>query len=297
MDSYGLPRPRDVHPSSNLESQDGFNKLVAIAGDTSEHPSPGATQPQTITPETLQNRTLRRAKNLKALERVPFVDPTNDDSSEAGGPLAHRSAKVRRLVEALMEAHDGSTDDGSTNDGSTDESSTEEGSTDDDMSLAYREVKRLAVHPLVQALKRTRAIGWGNVGLLGSVRVLGIDLTDDVPRARLGWECPAVYPTSLTLACDDPQFTVKDGRWRTNCGRTLSTRIGVIRSIVAVVVRPSNGYPASFRLKRDKRLRCLTGRYGEDGTGNILLDAREMKAMIQLDWGDVGLVNFIWSPE
>ncbi|KAG7284855.1 hypothetical protein NEMBOFW57_009470 [Staphylotrichum longicolle] len=222
-----------------------------------EAPSPGATQPQMIAPETLQNRTLRRAKNLKALERVPVIDLTNDDSSDDGGPLAHRSAKVRRLVQALMEAHGGSTDDGSTNDGSTNDGSTNDGSTNDgstndgntddstdsdstdddstdddsindDMSLAYREVRRLAVHPLVQALKRS------------------INLTDDVPRARSGWECLAVYPTSLTLAFDDPPFTVKDGRWRTNCGRTLSTRIGVIRSIVAVVVRPSNGYLPAF---------------------------------------------------
>lgn len=113
----------------------------------------------------------------------------------------------------------------------------------------------------------------------------GIDLTnDDSPPARPGRERLAVYPTSLKLSgpSNITRWTFKDGRWTDRAGRTLSTRIDHVRHIVRVVVRPSSGYPTSFRLKRHKP-GDLTGKYGEDKTGRISLGARAMRAIIQLD--------------
>jgi hypothetical protein len=122
------------------------------------------------------------------------------------------------------------------------------------------------------------------------------DSADDGPP---GWKRLAVYPTSLTLGSritEEATFTFKDGRWM-DCGRTLSMRTSVVRDVVRVVVRPSNGDPGQFLLERDKQGGGFTGKYGKDETGRISLDAGEMKVMIWLNWGEVGLVSSVWFPE
>jgi hypothetical protein len=107
-----------------------------------------------------------------------------------------------------------------------------------------------------------------------------IDLTDDDSPQ---WERLAVYPTSLKLA-------LKDGRCTNDNG-------GIdLHSIAEVVLKPSNGYPVSFHLFRDSR-DGFTGKYGEDETGIISLDLREVEAMIQQEPRVDGVLAYIWSPE
>jgi hypothetical protein len=76
-----------------------------------------------------------------------------------------------------------------------------------------------------------------------------IDQTDDdSPPGRRGWERLAVRPTSLTLKSNgiERSYTLKDGRW-TDGDRRLKRSID-LRCIVGVVLKPSNGYDASFPL-------------------------------------------------
>ncbi len=102
------------------------------------------------------------------------------------------------------------------------------------------------------------------------------DLTDD-------WERLAVLPTSLILA-------LKDGRCTNDNG-------GIdLHSIAEVVLKPSIGYPARYHLFRDSR-DGFTGKYGEDETGIISLDLREVEAMIQPERREGGFFADVWSPE
>jgi hypothetical protein len=129
-----------------------------------------------------------------------------------------------------------------------------------------------------------------------------IDLTDDdSPPGRRGWKRLAVRPTSLTLKSNgvERSYTLRDGRW-TDGDKRLNRRVD-LRCIVGVVLKPSNGYDASFHLSPDNR-GGFTGKYGEDETGRISLGLREMKAMIQQarrkgGFGSLSIWQFRCQPD
>ncbi|KAL2257942.1 hypothetical protein VTK26DRAFT_8938 [Humicola hyalothermophila] len=108
-------------------------------------------------------------------------------------------------------------------------------------------------------------------------RAPAMDLTDD------GWERLAVYPTSLRLE-------LENGRCADDNGRID------VHSIAEVVIKPSIGYPATFHLFRDSR-GGFTGKYGEDETGRISLEFKDVEAMIRQEQRDDGFFAFVSSPE
>jgi hypothetical protein len=120
------------------------------------------------------------------------------------------------------------------------------------------------------------------------------DDADDDDSQR--WEPLAVYPISLTLASyggSTNSFTLKGDHWIDDDGRTLRRKT-CHRYVVRVVLKPSNGYPTKFRLRR--RGGVFTGKYGKYRTGVISLDREEMKAMVQQGWREGGFVASVWFP-
>ena len=92
----------------------------------------------------------------------------------------------------------------------------------------------------------------------------------------------AIYPTFLNLA-------LREGRCTNDNGRTDP------HSVAEDFLKPRNEYPVSFRLFRDSR-DGFTGKYGEDGTGIISLDLREVEAIIQQEPRVGGFLAYIGSP-
>ncbi|KAL2015107.1 hypothetical protein VTK56DRAFT_6307 [Thermocarpiscus australiensis] len=132
--------------------------------------------------------------------------------------------------------------------------------------------------PQTMASRTRRSPAKHRADLEALERPPAIDLTDDDGPL---WEPLEVYPTLLAL---------KDGRYTNNNGGIDP------HSIAEVALKPSNGYPLSVHLFRDSG-DGFTGKYGEDETGIISPDLREMKAMIQQEprvdgfWPIYGLLS------
>ena len=68
-----------------------------------------------------------------------------------------------------------------------------------------------------------------------------------------------IRPTKLTLATigEPRSYTLKTNGWTTDDGAILGKGVRVC-DVVSIVVRPANGYPTSWHLKRDS---CFTAKY------------------------------------
>ncbi|KAM7188998.1 hypothetical protein V8F33_010332, partial [Rhypophila sp. PSN 637] len=120
-----------------------------------------------------------------------------------------------------------------------------------------------------------------------------IDLTSDDNPSGYRWERLAVRLQSYTLV---PNGMLQS--YTLNCdGWTVGSTAHVHpRSIIEAVIRPSNGYPASFYVTREEG-GCFTGKCREDGRVTILVYPEEIVAMIQQPWREGGFIGFTYIPE
>ncbi|KAL2168375.1 hypothetical protein VTG60DRAFT_7354 [Thermothelomyces hinnuleus] len=259
MESYGPPSPGDVHPPPDPKSHQGV-----IIGLTIEDPSPSppATRPQTTAP----GREERRKETLENLKTADVIDLTSDD------PPASRH-RAECAGDSCCQGH-----------GCLRHPR---------LSAIYRQLREInnntspspaATQPQTMATDMHQSPAKHRADLEALKRPAINPTDDDSPLAhgRHKWDSLAVYPTSLRLV-------LKDGLYANDNG-------GIDPHSTEVVLKPMIGYPVSFHLFRDSR-DGFTGKYGEDETGIISLDLREVDAMIQHERREGGFLAYIWSPE